>query len=142
MVKVYLPSLRKPESNHSNYFNNYAILNKLSIITSTKTLTFLVSFESFGTELARIGMGSHIKQKPEGNPFGRTINNYNYGWCQSRISILKHLIFPPLCTTLPTSSYLTFTLTTSSLQYSLAPSFVQAEKPKPHSSSEQSHQVS
>ena len=72
---MYLPSLRKPESNYSNYCNNYAILNNLSRITSTKTLNFLVGFESFGTELARIGTGSHIKQKPEGNPFGRTINN-------------------------------------------------------------------
>ena len=64
-----------PESNHSNYCNNYAILNKLSSITSTKTLNFLVGFERFGTGFARIGTGNHIKQKPEGNPFGRTINN-------------------------------------------------------------------
>ena len=72
---AYSPSLRMPESNHSNYCNNYATLNKLSGITSTKTLNILVGFESFGTELARIGTGSHIKQKPEGNSFGRTINN-------------------------------------------------------------------
>ena len=64
-----------PESNHSNYCNNYAILNKLSSITSTKTLNFLIGFERFGTGFARIGTGNHIKQKPEGNPFGRTINN-------------------------------------------------------------------
>ena len=64
-----------PESNHFNYCNNYAILNKLSSITSTKTLNFLVGFERFGTGFARIGTGNHIKQKPEGNPFGRTINN-------------------------------------------------------------------
>ena len=85
MVKVYLPSLRKPESNHSNYCNNYSILNKLSIITSTKTLTFLVSFEAFGTELARIGTGSHIKQKPEGISFGRTTNKYEL-WTE----LVKH----------------------------------------------------
>ena len=76
---MYLPSLRMPESNHSNYCNNYAILNKLSGITSTKTLNFLIGFERFGTGFARIGTGSHIKQKPEGNPFGRTINKYDYG---------------------------------------------------------------
>ena len=79
MVKVYLPSLRKPESNHSNYCNNYAILNKLSIITSTKTLNSLVGFEWFGTELALIGTGNEGTKKPEGISFGRTINNYNYG---------------------------------------------------------------
>ena len=58
-----------PESNHSNYFNNYAILNKLSRITSTKTLTFLVGFEWFGTELAHIGMGNKEIKKPEGVSF-------------------------------------------------------------------------
>ena len=42
---AYSPSLRMPESNHSNYCNNYATLNKLSGITSTKTLTFSDSFE-------------------------------------------------------------------------------------------------
>ena len=68
-----------PESIYSNYCNNYAILNKLSRITSTKTLNFSVSFEEFGMKLASIGTGSHIKQKPEGNPFGRTINKYDYG---------------------------------------------------------------
>ena len=40
----------------------------------------IIFFEgSFGTELASIGTGSQIKQKPEGVSFGRTINNYNYG---------------------------------------------------------------
>ena len=60
---AYSPSLRMPESNHSNYCNNYATLNKLSGITSTKTLNFSVSFEWFGMKLARIGTGVPYKKK-------------------------------------------------------------------------------
>ena len=43
----------------------------------TKKIIFFVG--GFGTGYAIIGMGSQIKQKPEGVSFGRTINNYNYG---------------------------------------------------------------
>ena len=75
MLRVHFPSLRKPESIYSNYFNNYAILNELSRIISTKTLTFSVNFEAFGTELACIGTGNKEIKKPEGGSFGRTINN-------------------------------------------------------------------
>ena len=45
-----------------------------------KTKKIIFFFEGgFGTGSAIIGMGSQIKQKPEGVSFGRTINNYNYG---------------------------------------------------------------
>ena len=50
----------------SKYFND---------LFSKNTKIFLPGFESFGTELAHIGMGNDGIKKPEGISFGQTTNN-------------------------------------------------------------------
>ena len=52
------------------------IPNVFNDLFSKKYKNFLIRFEQFGTGLALIGTGNKEIKKPEGNPFGRTINNY------------------------------------------------------------------
>ena len=57
-------------------YKEYSTIPKVSTIYFKQTTQiFLARFECFGTGFARIGTGSHIKQKPEGISFGQTINN-------------------------------------------------------------------